>query len=118
MLERNPYIGGATVSRELHKGWWYSNCSYVSSLLRPEITRDLGYHDNGLQVVSFGGGATFMRNGDCFGNYSDHDRHYREMACHSKRDANAYDRYAADTSLQTKLIRPYLMRTGQIRTSQ
>ena len=41
VLERNPYIGGATVSRELHKGWWYSNCSYVSSLLRPEITRDL-----------------------------------------------------------------------------
>ena len=38
VLERNPYIGGATVSRELHKGWWYSNCSYVSSLLRPEIT--------------------------------------------------------------------------------
>ena len=32
VLERNPYIGGATVSRELHKGWWYSNCSYVSSL--------------------------------------------------------------------------------------
>ena len=25
VLERNPYIGGATVSRELHKGWWYSN---------------------------------------------------------------------------------------------
>ena len=41
VLERNPYIGGATVSRELHKGWYYSNCSYVSSLLRPEITRDL-----------------------------------------------------------------------------
>jgi phytoene dehydrogenase-like protein len=40
-----------------------------------------------------------MRNGDHFGNYSDHDRHYREMARHSKRDANAYDRYAADTSL-------------------
>ena len=26
VLERNPYIGGATVSRELHKGWYYSNC--------------------------------------------------------------------------------------------
>jgi phytoene dehydrogenase-like protein len=117
VLERNPYIGGATVSRELHKGWWYSNCSYVSSLLRPEITRDLELPRHGLQVVSFGGGATFMRNGDHFGNYSDHDRHYREMARHSKRDANAYDRYAADTSLQTKLIRPYLMRTPPDPTS-
>ena len=117
VLERNPYIGGATVSRELHKGWYYSNCSYVSSLLRPEITRDLELPRHGLQVVPFGGGATFMQNGDYFGNYSDHDRHYREMARHSKRDANAYDRYAADTSLQTKLIRPYLLRTPPDPTS-
>ena len=27
VLERNSYIGGATVSRELHEGWKYSNCS-------------------------------------------------------------------------------------------
>ena len=68
VLERNPYIGGATVSRELHKGWYYSNCSYVSSLLRPESTRDLELPRHGLQVGPFGGGATFMRNGDHFGN--------------------------------------------------
>ncbi|NCF91193.1 MAG: FAD-dependent oxidoreductase, partial [Verrucomicrobiaceae bacterium] len=117
VLERNPYIGGATVSRELHKGWYYSNCSYVSSLLRPEITRDLELPRHGLQVVPFGGGTTFMRNGDHFHNFDDHDRLHREMSRHSKRDANAYDRYAADTSLQTKLIRPYLMRTPPDPTS-
>ena len=117
VLERNPYIGGATVSRELYKGWYYSNCSYVSSLLRPEITRDLELPRHGLQVVPFGGGATFMRNGDYFGSYSDHDRHYREIARHSKRDANAYDRYAADTSRQTRLIRPFLLKTAPDPTS-
>ena len=47
VLERNPYIGGATVSRELHKGWYYSNCSYVASLLRPENTGDLGSKQTG-----------------------------------------------------------------------
>ena len=36
-LEKNDYIGGATVSRNLHGDWLYSNCSYVCSLLRPEI---------------------------------------------------------------------------------
>jgi phytoene dehydrogenase-like protein len=40
-LEKNDYIGGAAVSRELYKDWKYSNCSYVCSLLRPEIYRDL-----------------------------------------------------------------------------
>ena len=37
VVERNPWIGGAAVSREIEQGWIYSNCSYVCSLLRPEI---------------------------------------------------------------------------------
>jgi len=41
VLEKNEYIGGATVSRELHEGWLYSQCSYVSSLFRPEIYQAL-----------------------------------------------------------------------------
>ena len=36
-VEKNDYIGGAAVSRNLYKDWMYSNCSYVCSLLRPEI---------------------------------------------------------------------------------
>jgi phytoene dehydrogenase-like protein len=117
VLERNPHIGGATVSRELYEGWHYSNCSYVSSLLRPEITRDLELPRHGLQVVPFGGGATFMQNGDHFGSYSDYGRKYREIARHSKRDANAYERYKADTSRQTRLIRPFLLKTPPDPTS-
>ena len=27
VVEKNDYIGGAAVSRELHEGWLYSNCS-------------------------------------------------------------------------------------------
>jgi phytoene dehydrogenase-like protein len=27
LLERNPWIGGAAVSREIEKGWIYSNCA-------------------------------------------------------------------------------------------
>ena len=110
VLERNPYIGGATVSRELHSGWIYSNCSYVCSLLRPEIARDLELPRHGLQVVPYGGGLTFMENGDHFGKYPDAERRYREMARHSKRDADAYQRYGADTMKQTRLIRPFLMK--------
>ena len=37
VLERNDHIGGAAVSRSLHPDFTYSNCSYVCSLLRPEI---------------------------------------------------------------------------------
>ena len=117
VLERNPYIGGATVSREIHEGWKYSNCSYVCSLLRPELARDLELPRHGLQVIPYLGGVTFTRDGDYYGNYSDHERQYREMARHSVRDANAYDRFSADVMKQTKLIRKYLMTTPPDPTS-
>jgi len=117
VLEKNSYIGGAAVSRELHKDWIYSNCSYVCSLLRPEITRDLELPRHGLQVVPYGGSVTFCENGDYFGDYPDHERHYREIARHSVRDANAYERYEADVMKQTRLIRPFLMRTPADPTS-
>ena len=117
VLERNSYIGGATVSRELHAGWKYSNCSYVCSLLRPELVRDLELPRHGLQVVPYGGGVTFMQNGDYYGNYYDSNRRYREMSRHSPRDANAYERYTADTQKQTRLIRPFLLKRAPDPTS-
>ncbi|MCH8038119.1 MAG: NAD(P)/FAD-dependent oxidoreductase, partial [Proteobacteria bacterium] len=72
VLERNPYIGGATVSRELHPGFTYSNCSYVCSLMRPEIMRDLELPRHGLQIIPYQGGATMTRDGGYFATYPDH----------------------------------------------
>jgi len=43
VVEKNAWVGGAATSRELSSGVTYSNCSYVSSLFRPEIN-----HWNGL----------------------------------------------------------------------
>ena len=110
-LEKNDYIGGATVSRNLYKDWFYSNCSYVCSLLRPEIYRDLELARHGLQVTPYGGGCVFMENGDYLGNYPDHEVHYREYARFSKADADAYERYSADTMRQCRFIRDFLLRT-------
>ena len=117
VLERNPHIGGAAVSRELYPGWTYSNCSYVCSLLRPEITRDLDLPRHGLQVVPYEGSCVFMENGDYLAGYPDHDVNRREIARHSKRDAEAYDRYALAVMRQCRFIKPLLMRTPPDPTS-
>ena len=117
VVEKNPWIGGASVSRSLYPGWTYSNCSYVCSLFRPEIYRDLELARHGLQIIPYEGGITFTRNGDYYGNYGDEERQYREMARHSRRDADAYQRYEADVMRQTRLIRPLLMRTPPDPTS-
>jgi len=111
MLERNSYIGGATVSRELHTDWIYSNCSYVCSLLRPEIYRSLNLAKYGLQVVPYGGSVTMAENGDFLGTYVDHDVSRRELARHSARDADASLRFDTDIMRQCRIIRPFLMRT-------
>jgi phytoene dehydrogenase-like protein len=117
VVERNPYIGGAAVSRELYPGWTYSNCSYVCSLLRPEIVRDLELPRHGLQVIPYDGGATLMRNGDYFASYHDHDANRREIARHSKHDAEAYERYGIELMRQCRFIKPLLMRTPPDPTS-
>lgn len=117
VLERNPYIGGAAVSREIQEGWIYSNFSYVCSLLRPELFRDLELARHGLQVVPYGGGVTITRTGDTLGNYTDHDVKRREFARHNPRDADAYHRYSTDVMRQCKFIRPLLLRTPPDPTS-
>ncbi len=116
-VEKNDYIGGAAVSRNLYEDWIYSNCSYVCSLLRPEIFRALELHRHGLQVTPYGGGVTFMENGDYFGNYWDHEVLHREYARFSKHDADAYERYSADVMRQCRFIRDTLLRTPPDPTS-
>ena len=117
VVEKNDYIGGASVSRELHEGWTYSNCSYVCSLLRPEIFRDLNLQKYGLQVLPYGGSVTFMQNGDIYGGYADDDLARREIGRFSKRDADAYVRFARDVSKQCRFIKPMLLRTPPDPTS-
>ena len=116
-VEKNDYIGGAAVSRELHKDWIYSNCSYVCSLLRPEIFQALELHRHGLQITPFGGSVQFMENGDYFGAYHDPEVAYREMARFSRHDADMYKTYRADTMRQCRFIRDFLLSTAPDPTS-
>ncbi|MDR6289396.1 phytoene dehydrogenase-like protein [Inquilinus ginsengisoli] len=111
VVEKNDWVGGAAVSRSLHPGILYSNCSYVCSLLRPEIMRDLELPRHGLQVIPYEGGAVFTRDGDALATYRQHDAHRREIQRFSLRDAEAYDRYSADVVRQCRFIRPLLLRT-------
>ncbi len=117
VVEKNDWVGGAAVSRSLHPGFTYSNCSYVSSLLRPEIMRDLELPKYGLQILPYEGGAVLTRDGGYLAMYRDHDANRREFARHSKRDAEAYDRYARDVLRYCRFIRPLLMRTPPDPTS-
>jgi len=117
MVEKNDYIGGASVSRNLHKDWMYSNCSYVCSLFRPEIYRYLNLGKHGLQVVTYNGGFSLTDCGDYLGSYSDHDVMRREIQRHSPIDVDAYDRYYTEMAKWCRFIRLLLLRTPPDPTS-
>ena len=117
VVEKRDYIGGATVSRELYEGWTYSNCSYVCSLLRQEIIRDLELSKFGLQIVPMEGSVTFGENGEYYASYDDEHVMRREIARHSVKDVDAYDRYHQMVMRQCRFIRPFLLRTAPDPTS-
>ena len=49
VLERRHLVGGAAVTEEIFPGFKFSVCSYVVSLLRPEIIRELQLASHGLE---------------------------------------------------------------------
>jgi phytoene dehydrogenase-like protein len=117
VLEKNPHIGGAAVSLSLYDGWTYSNCSYVCSLFRPEIMRDLELYKHGLQIIPYEGGMTMMRDGGRFHTYYDHNVFRAEIARFSKKDADAYDAYSTAVMKMCRWIKPLLLRTPPDPTS-
>lgn len=112
VAEKNAWVGGAATSRDLGSGVTFSNCSYVCSLFRPEIMRDLDLPRHGLQVIGYEGGAVFTRDGDTLVNYRDHHAHRREFARFSLRDAERYEDYSRFVTRQCRFIQPFLMRTA------
>jgi phytoene dehydrogenase-like protein len=93
VLEKRHVVGGAAVTEEIFPGFKFSVCSYVVSLLRPEIIRELGLAKHGLEILPLDGTFTPMPSGDYLWRVDDHAQTYREIARHSRLDADVYDEY-------------------------
>ncbi len=93
VLERRHLVGGATVTEEIFPGFKFSVFSYVVSILRPEIIRDLNLPKHGLTILPLESTLTPLPNGDSLYRDGDHFRTLRDIARHSPRDAANYDDY-------------------------
>src|SRR3977135_250218 len=51
VLERREMVGGCCVTEEIAPGCRASTASYIASMLRPEVIRDLGLVSHGLRMV-------------------------------------------------------------------
>lgn len=117
VVEKNDYIGGAAVTREMHDGWFYSSCSYVCSMMRQAIHRDLDLSRHGLLLVPYLGTVNFGDGGQRLIDYHDEGAAYNELRRHSPHDADAMSRFQADLGRYAQLIRKTLLRTPPDPTS-
>ena len=117
VLERRHVLGGAAVTEEVFSGFKFSVCSYVVSLLRPEIIRELDLPHHGLEILPLDGTFTPMLNGDYLWRMNDHARTRREIARHSKLDAEAYDEYGRAMIEMAHFVKPILSMTPPDPTS-
>ena len=117
VLERRHVLGGAAVTEEIHPGFKYSVCSYVVSLLRPEIIRELDLPRHGLEILPLDGTFTPMPSGDYLWRVNDHAKTRREVARHSKVDAEAYEEYGKAMVEMGRFVKPILTMTPPDPTS-
>jgi phytoene dehydrogenase-like protein len=111
ILERRHVLGGAAVTEEVFPGFRFSVASYVVSLLRPEIIRDLDLPRHGLEILPLDGTFTPMPDGDHLWRVNDHAKTRREIARHSRLDAEAYDEYGKAMVEMARFVKPILNMT-------
>ncbi|XP_022052722.1 pyridine nucleotide-disulfide oxidoreductase domain-containing protein 2 [Acanthochromis polyacanthus] len=116
VLERRHVLGGAAVSEEIFPGFHFSRCSYLLSLLRPHIYKDLELKKHGLKV--------YMRDPHAFTPMleeglrgtlprsltlgSDLKMNQMEIGKFSQKDAKAYPEFAAHLEKLAGAIHPLL----------
>ncbi len=108
VVERRHLVGGATVTEELYPGFKYSACSYVVSLLRPQVISELDLPAHGLEILPLDGTLTPLPDGDYLMRWHDGAETRRELERHSRADADAYPRFGQLFYHLAKTVRPIL----------
>ena len=109
VLERRGVVGGAAVTEEFHPGYRNSIASYVVSLLRPEVIRDLELHAHGYEFIPLEGDVELCRDDHLFLN-GDEDNDRREVGRFSARDYDAMQRFDAMVEEVGEIVRNQWLR--------
>jgi phytoene dehydrogenase-like protein len=108
ILERRNVVGGAAITEELRPGFWFTSFSYALSLLRPEIIHDLELTKHGFMPLLMTSTFAPMENGDYLLMGQDRNENIKEIARHSKHDADAFDAFEHDILKVLRILKPLL----------
>jgi len=124
VLERRHVLGGAAVSEELHPGFTFSVCSYVVSLFRPHIIRDLDLPRHGLEIIPLECSFLPLPDGRSLARWGDKELTRREIASFSEHDAEIYPEFGLAMGKLARFARhiidhpapdPASLRPGELR---
>lgn len=114
VLERRPVVGGCAVTEEIDSvaapGCRVSTASYIASMLRPEVIRDLKLADYGLRMVACDPGVqTALPGGEVISWWSDQDRMKSELEAKAPRDVDRF--FAVEYELQNlaSYLQPFFL---------
>lgn len=105
VLEKRHVLGGAAVSEEMYPGYTFSVASYVVSLFRPHIIRELELAKHGYEVIPMDCSFLPLPNGDSLARWADSQRSRREIARFSKKDSEVYPEFSRVMSHMGKLAK-------------
>ena len=95
LLERRPVVGGATITEEIYPGFHFLPGSYLISLLRPQVIRELELPKHGLEIIPLESTVAPLPDGNYFADWPDHDMTRQEIERFSRKDAEMYDEFNA-----------------------
>ncbi|HXU11503.1 MAG TPA: NAD(P)/FAD-dependent oxidoreductase [Candidatus Binatia bacterium] len=118
VLERRPFVGGASVTEEPWPGFKVSTAAYVISLLRREVVRDLDLKRHGLTIYPqdppyfqpYPDGRYLML-------WNDYNKTRAEIRKFSAKDADVYEDYEKALNRLAEFVEPLLMMTPPDPTS-
>src|SRR5438094_6384 len=111
VLERRRVLGGAAVTEEVFPGFKFTVCSYVCSLLRPQVIRDLELPSHGFEVIPQESSFTPLPDGRYLYRHGHEEDAFQAIAKFSRRDAEAYPRFGRLMARLAKFIAPTLTMT-------
>jgi phytoene dehydrogenase-like protein len=112
VLERRELVGGCAVTEGLWPGFKVSTASYVNSLFRPEIIRDLELKRHGFEMLPRSPSSfTPFPDGRYLMMGPDKELTHREVSKFSKKDADNLPKYEAMLERIAAFVEPTLVQT-------
>ena len=111
LVERQPFVGGAAISREVWPGYKVSVASYWMSLLQPKIMLDLELLENGVEVITVPPSFHPFENGKSLLYWPEDAQFIGEVRRFSENDAKNYPKFVAHMNELMPFVRRLLFET-------